>query len=88
MALILLAMHAAGSSNSADWTTKVEELANAPGEQIIPGDLARAMELISAGTDIDYVGASGVELIGPGESAGNYREVEFADGTINTVGFR
>jgi branched-chain amino acid transport system substrate-binding protein len=88
MALILLAMHAAGSSNSADWTTRVEEIANAPGEQIIPGDLARAMELIAAGTDIDYVGASGVELIGPGESAGNYREVEFTDGTIETIGFR
>ena len=88
MALILLSMHAAGSSNSADWTTRVEEIANAPGEQIIPGDLARAMELIAAGTDIDYVGASGVELIGPGESAGNYREVEFTDGTIETIGFR
>lgn len=88
MALILLAMHAAGSTNSADWTTKVLDLANAPGEPVIPGDLARAMELISAGTDIDYVGASGVELIGPGESAGNYREVEFKDGTIETIGFR
>jgi branched-chain amino acid transport system substrate-binding protein len=88
MALILLAMHAAGSTNSADWTTKVLDLANAPGEPIIPGDVARAMELISAGTDIDYVGASGVELIGPGESAGNYREVEFTDGTIETIGFR
>jgi branched-chain amino acid transport system substrate-binding protein len=85
---MLLAMHAAGSTASADWTARVEELANAPGEQIIPGDLARAMELISAGTDIDYVGASAVELIGPGESAGNYREVEFQDGEIVTIGFR
>lgn len=88
MALILLAMHAAGSSSSADWTTRVEEIANAPGEEIIAGELARAMELIAAGTDIDYVGASAVELIGPGESAGNYREVEFKDGVIETVGFR
>ena len=88
MALILLAMHAAGSSDSAEWTTRVEEIANAPGEEILPGDLARAMELIAAGTDVDLVGASAVELIGPGESAGNYREVEFKDGVIETVGFR
>jgi branched-chain amino acid transport system substrate-binding protein len=88
MALILLAMHAAGSSNSADWTQRVEEIANAPGEQIIPGDLARAMELLAAGTDIDYVGASGVELIEPGESAGSFREVEFKDGEIVTIGYR
>jgi branched-chain amino acid transport system substrate-binding protein len=88
MALILLAMHAAGSANSADWTQRVEEIANGPGEEILPGDLARAMELIAAGTDVDYVGASAVELIGPGESAGNYREVEFKDGVIETIGFR
>ena len=41
---------------------------------------AQALELVAAGTDIDYVGATAVELIGPGESAGNYREVEFKDG--------
>ena len=87
-ALMLLAMHAAGSTDSAEWTTRVEEIANAPGEQIIPGDLARAMELLAAGTDIDYLGATSVELIGPGESAGNYREVEFKDGEIVTIGFR
>ena len=54
----------------------------------LPGDLARGLELVAAGTDVDYVGATAVELIGPGESAGNYREVEFKDGTVETVGFR
>jgi branched-chain amino acid transport system substrate-binding protein len=37
---------------------------------------------------VDYVGASAVELIGPGESAGNYREFEMRGGKIETVGFR
>jgi branched-chain amino acid transport system substrate-binding protein len=87
-ALILLAMQAAGSEASADWTPRVLDLANAPGEEILPGDLARGLELVAAGTDIDYVGATAVELIGPGESAGNYREVEFQDGAIETIGFR
>lgn len=87
-ALIMLSMAAAGSTNSADWTQKVTDIANAPGEVIQPGELARALELIAAGTDIDYEGATAVELIGPGESAGNYREYEIADGGIVTVGYR
>jgi len=87
-ALIMLAMAAAGSSNSADFKGKIMDVANAPGEQILPGELAKALDLIAAGTDIDYVGASAVELIGPGESAGNYREIEIGDGAINTVRYR
>ena len=87
-ALIMLAMQAAKSSSSADFKGKVMDVANAPGEPIYPGELAKGLELIAAGTDIDYVGATAVELIGPGESAGNYREYEFKDGKITTVGFR
>lgn len=87
-ALIMLAMAKAGSTDSAAWTAQVMDLANAPGEQIFPGELAKALELIAAGQDIDYEGATAVELIGPGESAGNYREVEFKDGEIVTVRFR
>ena len=87
-ALIMLAMQAAKSSSSADFKDKVMDVANAPGEPIYPGELAKGLELIAAGTDIDYVGATAVELIGPGESAGNYREYEFKDGKITTVGFR
>ena len=87
-ALIMLAMAAAGSTDSKDWAPKVMELANAPGEPILPGELGKALELIAAGTDIDYVGATAVELIGPGESAGNYREIEIKDGKIETVRFR
>jgi branched-chain amino acid transport system substrate-binding protein len=87
-ALMMLAMQAANSTASPDWTARVLDVANAPGEEILPGDLARGLELAAAGTDIDYVGATSVELIGPGESAGSYREVEFTDGAVQTVGFR
>jgi branched-chain amino acid transport system substrate-binding protein len=87
-ALIALAMQAAGSTNAKDWSSKVMDLANAPGEPILPGELAKAIQLIKEGKDIDYVGASAVELIGPGESAGNYREIEFKDGKITTVKYR
>ena len=87
-ALIMLAMQAAGSSASADFKDHVMDVANAPGTEIFPGELAKAIELLKAGEDIDYVGATAVELIGPGESAGNYREIEIQDGKIETVRFR
>ncbi len=87
-ALILLAMQAAGSSDPAVYKEKVMEVANAPGEQILPGELGKAMQILKDGGDIDYVGASAVELIGPGESAGTYREIEMKDGKMVTVGYR
>ncbi|WP_425038771.1 ABC transporter substrate-binding protein [Primorskyibacter sp. S187A] len=87
-ALILLAMQAAGSAEPADYKEKIMMVANAPGEQIFPGELAKALEIIANGGDIDYVGASAVELIGPGESAGNYRQIEMKDGKVSTVKFR
>ncbi|KQI67211.1 branched-chain amino acid ABC transporter substrate-binding protein [Loktanella sp. 3ANDIMAR09] len=87
-ALIMLAMEAAGSNQSADFMGEVMNVANAPGTEIFPGELAKAIELLKAGEDIDYVGATAVELIGAGESAGNYREIEIQDGEIVTVNFR
>jgi branched-chain amino acid transport system substrate-binding protein len=87
-ALFLLAMQAADSMDPAIYGPKILEVANAPGEKIYPGELAKALELITAGTDIDYVGASAVELIGGGESAGTYRMIEVKDGVIETIGFK
>ena len=87
-ALIMLAMQKAGSAESADFKDHVFDVANAPGEQIFPGELAKALKIIAEGGDVDYVGASAVELIGPGESAGNYRQIEYGGGAENTVKFR
>ena len=64
------------------------DVANAPGEKIMPGELAKGLELLAEGKDIDYVGATSVELVEPGESAGVYREVDFKGGKLNVVGFR
>ena len=87
-ALILLAMQAAGSAEPGDYKSKVMDVANAPGEQIFPGELAKGLQILADGGEIDYVGASAVELIGPGESAGNYRQIEVKGGKIETVKFR
>jgi branched-chain amino acid transport system substrate-binding protein len=87
-ALISLAIAAGGSADRTSIRDHVLEVANAPGEPIYPGELAKALELLAAGTDIDYVGASGVELIGPGEAAGSYRVYEITDNAPVTLGFR
>ncbi|MEL6517777.1 MAG: ABC transporter substrate-binding protein [Pseudomonadota bacterium] len=87
-ALILLAMQAAGSSDPAEYAGKVFDVANAPGEPIAVGELDKAFQILAEGGEIDYVGASGVELIGPGEAAGNYRQITVEGGSIETVQFR
>ena len=84
----MLAMQAAGSTESADFKGKVMDVANAPGEKIYQGELAKAMKIIADGGDIDYVGASAVELIGAGESAGNYKEILVKGGENTTARFR
>src|SRR6056297_566001 len=87
-ALILLAMQAAGSSDPNVYKDKVEMVANAPGEQIQAGELAKGLEILANGGDIDFVGGTGVELVGPGEAAGLFREVLIEGGEDKTVTFR
>ncbi len=87
-ALIMLAMQAAGTTDPNVYKDKVMEVANAPGEKIYPGELGKALDILKAGGDIDYVGATAVELIGPGESAGNYREIVIKGGKVTTVKYR
>ena len=87
-ALMLLAMQAAKSTDPKVYKDKIMEVANGPGEKIGVGELAKGLELLAAGTDIDYDGASSVELIEPGESAGTFREVDFKGGTLNVVKMR
>ena len=87
-ALLIMAMQASGSTDSNTFKTKILDVANAPGEKINPGELAKALEILAAGGDVDYVGASDVELIGPGESAGSFQEVVIKDQKITPVKFR
>ena len=87
-ALFLLAMQAAGSQDPAEYGPMIMEVANAPGEKILPGELAKGLQILADGGEIDYDGATAVELVGPGESAGSYRMVEVQDGEFTTVGYR
>ncbi len=79
-ALIALAIQAGGSADRASIAANVLNVANAPGEKIYPGELDKALQILKDGGAVDYEGASGVELIGPGEAAGSYQEYEIIDG--------
>ena len=87
-ALIMLAMQAAGSSDPSVYKDHVMSVSNAPGLKVQPGQLGLALKALAAGVAVDYDGASAVELIGPGESAGNYRQVGYEGGAEVTVKFR
>ncbi len=91
-ALMMLAMNAAKSTDPKVYKEKIMEIANGPadgsGVKILPGELGKALDLIAQGKAIDYDGASGVTLIGPGESAGRYKEFVIKDGQFETVKFR
>ena len=87
-ALMILAMQAAGSSDRAAIQAKVMDVANAPGEKILPGELAKALKILKDGGQVDYEGASNVTLTDVGEAAGSYKELEIKDGKFETVKVR
>ncbi len=77
--LLALAIEKNGSAEREGVSAALREVANAPGETILPGEWKKAKELIAAGTDINYEGASGsIEFDDVGDDAGaiNYFMVE------------
>jgi branched-chain amino acid transport system substrate-binding protein len=77
--LLALAIEKSGSADRDGISAALREVSNAPGETILPGEWSKAKELIAAGTDINYEGASGtVEFDDVGDVAGaiNYFVVE------------
>ena len=87
-ALILLSMAAGGEATSAAAAANMMAVANAPGEPIAAGELAKALEILAAGGDIDYVGATGVEFNEVGEPDGVFNEFELQGGSLETVRVR
>ncbi len=57
--LLAMAIEKAGSADRTKIAAALREIANAPGEVIRPGEWAKAKELIDAGKDVNYEGASG-----------------------------
>jgi len=75
-ALIILAMQAGGSTDSASIAKNVMHVANAPGTKIYPGEIKKGLELLAKGKKIDYEGATGVSFNELGEAKGSFLEQE------------
>lgn len=87
-ALIALAAQAAGEATPEGIAANIMNVANAPGEEILPGELARALEILANGGEVNYVGATDVELVPPGEAAGTYEEYTIEGGAFTRVQMR
>ena len=87
-ALMILAMQAGNSSDRASIAANIMNVANAPGEIILPGELAKALDILSNGGQVNYQGATNVEFTEVGESTGSFKELEIGGGKFNTIKFR
>lgn len=84
--VVALAAEAAGSRDRTVIRDHLREVANAPGEVILPGEWSKAVELLAAGEDIQYSGASGsIEFDNNGDVAGSFAHWVIEDGAIRTV---
>ena len=84
-ALLVLAMQAAGSADRSAIQAKMMSVANAPGKEIGPGELTKALKILAAGGEVNYQGATNVEFTDVGEVFGSYKELEVGGGKWNTI---
>lgn len=87
-AIVALALQKSGGASGDALKQAITAVTNTPGEKIFAGQLAKGLEILSKGGEIDYVGATNVEFLEPGEAAGTYREYVVTDGHYQTVRFR
>ena len=83
-ALLVLAMQAGGSADRSSIQKNVMSVANEPGTKIYPGELKKALDLLSEGKDINYEGATAVEFTKVGEAFGSFLEKEINGGKFST----
>ncbi len=87
-ALLVLAIQAGGSADRADIAANIMNVANAPGEEIFPGELAKGLEILASGGQVNYQGATDVEFNDVGEAAGSYMELEIRGDSFDTISVR
>lgn len=85
--LLALAIEKNGSADREGISAALREVASAPGEVILPGEWEKAKELLAAGTDINYEGASGShEFDEVGDVPGTIVEMTVEGGAFVEVG--
>jgi ABC-type branched-subunit amino acid transport system substrate-binding protein len=84
--LMALAIEKAGSTEGAAIRDALHEVANPPGETILPGEFAKARELLAAGEDVNYEGAAGSQDFDEvGDVPGTYSHWAIEGGQIVEV---
>jgi ABC-type branched-subunit amino acid transport system substrate-binding protein len=84
--ILMLAAQAAGSADGEAIRDHIRDVANAPGEEVGPGEFARAKELLAAGEAINYEGAAGAhEFDEQGDVGGSYEHWVITGGELETV---
>ncbi|MDH3228576.1 MAG: ABC transporter substrate-binding protein [Alphaproteobacteria bacterium] len=84
--LLALAIEKAGSTDGAKVRDALRPIANPPGEPILPGEWAKAKQLIAEGKDIDYVGAAGSQNFdAAGDVPGTFGVWTVKGGEITTL---
>ena len=81
-ALIILSNFAKFYSKENSINKNIYSIANKPGIKIFPGDLKKAINILSEGKSINYEGATGVEFDKIGDSFGSFVEVDFNKGKL------
>ncbi len=86
--LLALAIEQNGSAEREGVAAALRSVSSAPGEVILPGEWEKAKELIAAGTEINYEGASGShEFDEKGDVPGVVEEMAVEDGKFVSKGF-
>jgi ABC-type branched-subunit amino acid transport system substrate-binding protein len=83
--VLALAAEAAGSTDSEAVRDHLREVANPPGATVLPGEWAKARQLLADGKDINYKGASGsIDFDGAGDVGGTFAHWVIRNGEIQT----
>lgn len=86
--LLGLAIEQNGNAEREGLSEALRSVASAPGEVILPGEWEKAKELIAAGTEINYEGASGThEFDENGDVPGVVLEMVVEDGAFTSQGY-
>jgi branched-chain amino acid transport system substrate-binding protein len=86
MYLIALAIEKATSTAGPAIRDALHQVANPPGETILPGEWAKAKQLLADGKDVDYQGAAGSQNFDKnGDVPGTFGVWRIEGGKIRTV---
>tara|TARA_B100000575_G_scaffold37570_1_gene25379 strand:+ start:637 stop:1869 length:1233 start_codon:yes stop_codon:yes gene_type:complete len=87
-ALIILSNFAKFYSKENSINKNIYSIANKPGIKIFPGDLKKAINILSEGKSINYEGATAVEFDKIGDTFGSFLEVDFNKGKLKSKKIR